>query len=117
MSSRSDVMNPARGSAGMLPMARQAEDDDPDSSESIDAAADHQVGDPIEDEPIEDDAAAADHRRGALRGEVGPTGLTHRIAGVGPGLIRQQYMVYGAPIPDDVVLELVDSVLMPLIRT
>lgn len=56
-------------------------------------------------------------RRGAVRGEVRPTALTHRIASVGPGLIRQQYMVYGAPIPDDVVLELVDSVLMPLIST
>jgi hypothetical protein len=56
-------------------------------------------------------------RRGAVRGEVRPTALTHRIASVGPGLIRQQYMVYGAPIPDDVVLELVDEVLMPLIST
>jgi hypothetical protein len=54
-------------------------------------------------------------RRGAVRGEVRPTALTHRIASVGPGLIRQQYMVYGAPIPDEVVLELVDEVLMPLI--
>jgi AcrR family transcriptional regulator len=54
-------------------------------------------------------------RRGAVRGEVRPTALTHRIASVGPGLIRQQYMVYGAPIPDEVVLELVDYILMPLI--
>jgi len=54
-------------------------------------------------------------RRGAVRGEVRPTALTHRIASVGPGLIRQQYMVHGAPIPDEVVLELVDDVLMPLI--
>jgi AcrR family transcriptional regulator len=54
-------------------------------------------------------------RRGAVRGEVRPTALTHRIAGVGPGLLRQQFMIYGSPIPDEVVVELVDDVLMPLI--
>ena len=56
-------------------------------------------------------------RRGAVRGEVRPNALTHRIASVGPGLLRQQYMFYGAPIPDEVVRELVDNVLMPLITT
>jgi AcrR family transcriptional regulator len=54
-------------------------------------------------------------RRGAIRGEVRPTALTHRIASVGPGLVRQHFMVYGVPIPDSVVVEIVDEVLMPLI--
>jgi len=54
-------------------------------------------------------------RRGAIRGEVRPTALTHRISSVGPGLVRQHFMVYGVPIPDSVVVEIVDEVLMPLI--
>jgi AcrR family transcriptional regulator len=53
--------------------------------------------------------------RGAVRGEVRPTALTHRIASVGPSLLRQQFMVYGSPVPDEVLVELVDDVLMPLI--
>ena len=54
-------------------------------------------------------------RQGAVRGEVRPTALTHRIASVGPSLLRQQFMVYGSPVPDEVLVELVDDVLMPLI--
>ena len=55
-------------------------------------------------------------RKGAIRGEVRPTALTYRIASVGPNLLRQHFMVYGS-IPDSVVVELVDEVLMPLIST
>ena len=54
-------------------------------------------------------------RRGAVRGEVRPAALTYRIATVGPDLLRQHRLVYGAPIPDSVIVELVDEVLMPLI--
>lgn len=54
-------------------------------------------------------------RRGAVRGEVRPAALTYRIASVGPDLLRQHRLVYGAPIPDSVIVELVDEVLMPLI--
>ena len=54
-------------------------------------------------------------RRGCVRGEVRPSALTHYVAGVGPALLRQQFMVYGAPIPDSVVVELVDDILMPII--
>jgi AcrR family transcriptional regulator len=54
-------------------------------------------------------------RRGCVRGEVRPSALTHQIAGVGPALLRQQFMVYGAPIPDSVLVEFVDDILMPII--
>jgi AcrR family transcriptional regulator len=54
-------------------------------------------------------------RRGAVRGEVRPAALTYRIASVGPDLLRQHRLVYGAPIPDSVIVEVVDEVLMPLI--
>lgn len=55
-------------------------------------------------------------RRGAVRGEVRPTALTHRIASVGPSLLRQHFLLFGAPIPDSVIYEILDEVLMPLIR-
>jgi AcrR family transcriptional regulator len=54
-------------------------------------------------------------RRGAVRGDVRPTALTPRIATVGPDLLRQHRLLYGTPIPDDVVVEIVDEVLMPLL--
>jgi AcrR family transcriptional regulator len=54
-------------------------------------------------------------RRGAVRGEVRPGALTHRMATVGPWLLRQHFMVYGGPVPDSVVVEIVDDVLMPII--
>jgi AcrR family transcriptional regulator len=54
-------------------------------------------------------------RRGVVRGEVRPSALTYRIASLGPALLRQHYLLYGAPIPESVVIEIVDEVLMPLV--
>ncbi len=55
-------------------------------------------------------------QQGAVRGEVRPTALTSLIASVGPGLMRQHFLVHGAPIPDRVLIEIVDEVVVPLIR-
>jgi AcrR family transcriptional regulator len=55
-------------------------------------------------------------RRGAVRGEVRPSALTTRIASVGPDLLRQHFMAYRSPIPDRVLIEIVDDVILPLIR-
>jgi AcrR family transcriptional regulator len=55
-------------------------------------------------------------RRGALRGEVRAPALTPRIAGVGPDLLRQYFLAHRPPIPDQVLIEIVDDVIMPLIR-
>jgi AcrR family transcriptional regulator len=54
-------------------------------------------------------------RRGAVRGEVRPSALTHRIATVGPTLLRHHFLLHGAPVPDAVVVEIVDEVLLPLV--
>jgi AcrR family transcriptional regulator len=54
-------------------------------------------------------------RRGVVRGMVRPAALTHRIAGVGPSLLRQHLLVHGPPVPDSVIVEIVDDVLMPLV--
>lgn len=55
-------------------------------------------------------------RRGAVRGEVRPSALTTRIASVGPDLLRQHFMAYRSPIPDRVLIEIVDDVILPLIQ-
>jgi AcrR family transcriptional regulator len=55
-------------------------------------------------------------RRGVVRGEVRASALTLRTASVGPDLLRQHFLVYRS-IPDGVLSEIVDEVIMPLIRT
>lgn len=55
-------------------------------------------------------------RRGVVRGEVRPTALTPRVATVGPDLLRHHVLLNGAPIDDAVLVEIVDEVVMPLVR-
>ena len=55
-------------------------------------------------------------RRGAGRGEVRNAALTRRIASVGLDLLRQHFMVHHSPIPEQVLIEIVDEVVIPLIR-
>jgi AcrR family transcriptional regulator len=52
---------------------------------------------------------------GVARGEVRPSALTTRIASIGPALLREHFLVQHC-IPDRVVLEIVDDVVMPLLR-
>lgn len=56
-------------------------------------------------------------RRAAERGEVRDGALTDRVAGAGPALLRQHFMVHGAPIPDEVITGIVDEVVLPLVRS
>jgi DNA-binding transcriptional regulator YbjK len=55
-------------------------------------------------------------RRAVARGEARATALTPRIASVGPALMRDHFLSCGAPIDDEVIAEIVDQVLVPLIR-
>lgn len=55
-------------------------------------------------------------RRGVVRGEVRPGSLTPLVAAVGPQLLHMHFMLHGA-VDETLVDELVDSVVMPLIRT
>ena len=55
-------------------------------------------------------------RRGAARGEVRTTALTPRIASLGPDLLREYFLVHRPPIPDRALIEMVDDVIIPLIR-
>ncbi|MGH8901060.1 MAG: TetR/AcrR family transcriptional regulator [Egibacteraceae bacterium] len=56
-------------------------------------------------------------RRAAVRGEVRPEALTPRVANVGPVLLRHHFLVHGAPIPDRTLTEIVDDVVLPLVRS
>lgn len=55
-------------------------------------------------------------RRAAVRGEVRPRALTPRVADVGPSLLRLHFLIHGAPIGDEVLAEIVDEVILPLVR-
>jgi AcrR family transcriptional regulator len=55
-------------------------------------------------------------RRGAARGEVRDTALTWRIASLGPDLLREYFLVHRTPIADQVLIEMVDEVIIPLVR-
>jgi AcrR family transcriptional regulator len=55
-------------------------------------------------------------RRGAARGEVRTTALTPRIASLGPDLLREYFLVHRPPIPDQALVQMVDEVIIPLIR-
>lgn len=56
-------------------------------------------------------------QRSAIRGEVRDTALTPRIASVGPDLLRQYFLLHRSPIPDHVLIEIVDEVIIPLISS
>ena len=55
-------------------------------------------------------------RRAAVRGQVPASALTPRVAAVGPDLLKSHALINGGRIPDAVVVEIVDLVLMPLLR-
>jgi AcrR family transcriptional regulator len=53
-------------------------------------------------------------RRAVARGEIDPTAVTARRLDVALSMLRHTFLVTGAPIPDRVILEIVDEVLLPL---
>ncbi len=55
-------------------------------------------------------------RRAVDRGELGPTQLPQRATRIPLDLIRNEAMVFGAPIPEETITELVDDVYLPLLH-
>jgi AcrR family transcriptional regulator len=55
-------------------------------------------------------------RRGVVRGEVRPAALTPLVASVAPALLRQYITLHDAPIPRSALVDIVDQVVMPLVR-
>lgn len=55
-------------------------------------------------------------RRGVVRGDVRPAALTPRVAAVGPDLLFLHHLLHSDEIGDEVLVEIVDDVLLPLVR-
>jgi AcrR family transcriptional regulator len=53
-------------------------------------------------------------RRAAARREIGDEPVKPRRLEVGQAMLRQQFLLHGLPIPDRVIVEIVDDVLLPL---
>ncbi|MFD0491874.1 TetR-like C-terminal domain-containing protein [Saccharopolyspora spinosporotrichia] len=56
-------------------------------------------------------------RRAVERGEIAAEAVTPRRIEVGHAMLRQHFLFQGVPIPDEVIVEIVDEVLVPLFRT
>ena len=78
-----------------------------------------------DDPELLDDAARAERRRrqrpvadrAVARGEARPEALHPRVATVAVVLLRNEYVTCGVPtVPDDVLVEIVDEVYLPLVR-
>ncbi len=54
-------------------------------------------------------------RRAAERGEIDPAAVTPRRLDSGQALIRQYFLFNGPPIPDRLIVEVVDEVMVPLL--
>lgn len=55
--------------------------------------------------------------RAAGRGEIDPAVLTPRRLESGQALLRYHFIFSGTPIPDEVIVDIVDDVLLPLFHT
>jgi AcrR family transcriptional regulator len=55
-------------------------------------------------------------RRAVTRGEVDPLTLTERRLEAGHALLRHHFLTRGVPIPDRVIVEIVDEVMLPLLQ-
>lgn len=55
-------------------------------------------------------------RRAAARGEVDPAAITPRQLEAGLAMLRFQFLAYGPHVPEQVITEIVDEVVLPLLR-
>jgi AcrR family transcriptional regulator len=55
-------------------------------------------------------------QRAVQRGQAGPQALTPQLISLAPALVSHHYLLHGAPISDDTINEILDHILMPLIR-
>jgi AcrR family transcriptional regulator len=55
-------------------------------------------------------------RRAAVRGQISAAALTPRITMVGPDLLLAHVITHGPAVPEAAVVEIVDLVLLPLLR-
>jgi len=53
--------------------------------------------------------------RAVRRGEIRAEAVEPRVIGLAPALVDHHFLFYGAPIPDDVLTGIVDTILLPLV--
>jgi AcrR family transcriptional regulator len=53
-------------------------------------------------------------RRAVERGEISSNAITSRRLDVAQAMLREQFLFHGPPIPDAVVVEIVDEIVLPL---
>jgi AcrR family transcriptional regulator len=54
-------------------------------------------------------------RRAAARGEIDAAAITPRRLEVAQALLRHHFLIEGVPIPDQVIVEIVDEVVLPVL--
>jgi hypothetical protein len=54
--------------------------------------------------------------RAVARGEISPEHLTERIKSLPFDLLRHEFLTTFAPVPDHVLEEIIDTILLPLVR-
>jgi AcrR family transcriptional regulator len=55
-------------------------------------------------------------RRAIARGEVDPAAVTERRMEAGHAMLRHHFITRGTPIPDHVIIEIIDEVMIPLLQ-
>ena len=55
-------------------------------------------------------------RRAVARGDVDPAAVTDRRLESGHAMLRHQFITQSVPIPDHVIVEIVDEVVIPLLH-
>jgi hypothetical protein len=56
-------------------------------------------------------------QRAAERGQVRPQALTPELISLAATLLSHHYLSHGAPITDQTINDILDQIVMPLIRT
>jgi AcrR family transcriptional regulator len=55
--------------------------------------------------------------RAAARGEINTAAISAQLVNLGPALLDHHLLVHGLPIPDDLIVGVVDDILLPLLTS
>jgi AcrR family transcriptional regulator len=53
--------------------------------------------------------------RATARGDISADAVNPQLIGLAPALVDHHFLIHGAPIPDDVLVGIVDAILLPLL--
>jgi AcrR family transcriptional regulator len=55
-------------------------------------------------------------QRAVQRGQIGPQALTPQLISLAPALVSHHFLLHGAPIQDQTISDILDHIVMPLMR-